>query len=156
MSSFRHKKDPHRADRLTVWLPNDRVYGRVGQHTVEGPNGERMSMSAAAKMAGVPRRTVIERIRDGRPKEQWYFKGNLRRPHQKKIPVKYGPALAAIRGVDQMHNGRVVKRKRKDASIQTVKRPRVHAQAVKYAKRSLAKAARAKAAAADQGSAVAE
>jgi hypothetical protein len=150
MATFRHRKDPRQADRLTVWLPNDRVYGRVGQVTVEGPNGQRMSMSAAAKLAGVPRRTVIDRIREGRPPEDWYYAGNLRLRGKtpKRIPVKYGKPLQGVRGVDPMHEQRtyVDKRKRHEAGANAVKRPRHHATAIKYAKQTVARQARRKAA----------
>jgi hypothetical protein len=155
MAQFRHRKDPRQADRLTVWLPDDRVYGRRGQITVMGPNGQRMSMSAAAKLAGVPRRTVIARIREGRQEKDWYFKGNLRYPNpRQRCPVKQGPKWHGLRGVDEPHKGRTFasKRKKTDATVLSVKRPRIHAWAIRNHKRSLAKAARAKAAAADQGS----
>ena len=66
---------------LATLLPNGR-HGYHNQWFLKGPDGSLMSMSQAARMAGMARETLRARIRKGWPEEDWY------RPHAYKPKIK--------------------------------------------------------------------
>jgi hypothetical protein len=92
------------------------VVGRVGQRTIVGPNGQKMSMSAAARMAGLSARTVIQRIHSGLDPALWFYKGNLHEVMAPafRITVKRGQPLEHIRGVDDYVSTDNVRNRRRE------------------------------------------
>ena len=91
---------------FTVWLPEDGVWGRRNQKTIETPDGKKMSVRAAAIHWGINTRTLSHRIRIGLPRDQWFFKGKLARrrpPSKTAYPAgeRNGRILKRIKGVDK-------------------------------------------------------